>query len=369
MTEAEKAEMARSKAIEKANKDAADIEASKIKLLLLGAGESGKSTIFKQMKILYGVGFTVEDQINMTPVIYNNAIVGMRTIIEACRTLNIAITLESLAAEFMEKVSTEAPVKEYEGNLIKKLWDDAGVQEAFKRRAEYQLFDSADYFFKSMDRIMAPDYKASVADILKSRVRTSGIVEEIYRIDGVEFVMYDVGGQRNERKKWIHCFENVTAVIFVAAISEYDQVLYEDMSQNRMDEAVELFDEICNLKWFKETSMLLFLNKKDLFEKKIKIKDIRMENPHEPGTYMFDDYTFGCCTCGGGFPTENPCTCGVQEEGKNYLKNLFLKVNHRENGAVYDHITCATDTSNVDKVFSACKDIILNNNLKGSGFV
>ena len=43
---------------------------------------------------------------------------------------------------------------------------------------------------------MAADFKASVADILKSRVRTSGIVEEIYRIDGVEFVMYDVGGQR-----------------------------------------------------------------------------------------------------------------------------------------------------------------------------
>ena len=321
------------------------------------------------MKILYGVGFTLEDQINMTPVIYNNTIVGMRTIIEACKSLPIAITNADLADEFMDKVSTEAPVKEYAGNLIKKLWEDAGIQAAFVRRAEYQLFDSADYFFKSIDRIMAPDFKASVADILKSRVRTSGIVEEIYRIDGVEFVMYDVGGQRNERKKWIHCFENVTAVIFVAALSEYDQVLYEDMSQNRMDEAVELFDEICNLKWFKETSMLLFLNKKDLFEKKIKVKDIRMPNPHEPGKFMFDDYKYGKCTCGGGYPSENPCTCGVQEEGKNYLKNLFLKVNHRENGAVYDHITCATDTSNVDKVFSACKDIILNNNLKGSGFV
>ena len=69
---------------------------------------------------------------------------------------------------------------------------------------------------------------------------TSGIVEEKYVIDGVEFVMYDVGGQRNERKKWIHCFDNVTAVIFVAAISEYDQVLYEDNTQNRIIEAVNL---------------------------------------------------------------------------------------------------------------------------------
>jgi hypothetical protein len=40
--------------------------------------------------------------------------------------------------------------------------------------------------------------------------------------------MFDVGGQRSERKKWIHCFENVTAVLFVVAISGYDQCLAED---------------------------------------------------------------------------------------------------------------------------------------------
>jgi hypothetical protein len=90
------------------------------------------------MKILYGFGFTDEDRLNMTPVIYNNTIVGMRTIIEACRTLGITIVQEALASEFMEKVSTEAPVNKYEGNLIKKLWEDAGIQAAFVRRAEYQ---------------------------------------------------------------------------------------------------------------------------------------------------------------------------------------------------------------------------------------
>ena len=361
--------IASSKDIEKKNKQYAETEAAKIKLLLLGAGESGKSTIFKQMKILYGAGFTDEDRTKVTPVIYSNTIIAMRAIIEACKVLNITLTSQAVADEFMDKVSTDTALKEYEGNLIKRLWADPGVQEAYVRRAEYQLFDSADYFFKSIDRIMAADFKPTVDDILKSRVRTSGIVEEVYIIDGVEFVMYDVGGQRNERKKWIHCFEEVTAVIFVAALSEYDQVLYEDMSQNRMYEAVELFDEICNLKWFRKTSMILFLNKKDLFEKKIKVTDIRMPHPHERGRYLFDDYTFGKCTCGKGFPSEKPCTCGVQDEGKSYLRNLFLRVNRREeNSAIYDHVTCATDTSNVDKVFNACKEIIMNNNLAGSGF-
>merc|ERR1719263_2721395 len=122
---------------------------------------------------------------------------------------------------------------------------------------------------------MQPDYQANQQDMLLSRVRTSGIVTERYEIDGSQFEMYDVGGQRNERKKWIHCFDDVTAVIFVAALSEYDQALYEDANTNRMTEAVELFDEICNNRYFENSSMILFLNKRDLFEEKILKVDIK----------------------------------------------------------------------------------------------
>merc|ERR1712146_292944 len=121
------------------------------------------------------------------------------------------------------------------------------------------------------------DYMPDKDDILRSRVRTSGIVEEKYTIEDVEFVMYDVGGQRNERKKWIHCFDGVTAIIFVGAISEYDQVLYEDKNQNRLIEAVELFNEICNSKWFIQTAMILFLNKRDLFEMKYLDKHVPLQ--------------------------------------------------------------------------------------------
>ena len=81
--------------------------------------------------------------------------------------------------------------------------------------------------------------------------------------------MLDVGGQRSERRKWIHCFDKVSAVLFVAALSEYDQVLREDDSQNRMKESLLLFDEICNSPWFRTTAFILFLNKMDLFKEKI----------------------------------------------------------------------------------------------------
>lgn len=83
------------------------------------------------------------------------------------------------------------------------------------------------------------------------------------------FRMVDVGGQRSERKKWVHCFQDVTAILFVVAMNSYDMRLYEDENVNRMHEAIQLFDEICNSKWFRSTALVLFLNKSDLFKEKI----------------------------------------------------------------------------------------------------
>jgi len=56
--------------------------------------------------------------------------------------------------------------------------------------------------------------------------------------------MFDVGGQRDERRKWIQCFNDVTAIIFVTACSSYNLVLREDVSQNRIQESLELFTSI-----------------------------------------------------------------------------------------------------------------------------
>ena len=103
--------------------------------------------------------------------------------------------------------------------------------------------------------------------------------------------MFDVGGQRSERKKWIHCFEGVTSIIFCVALSGYDLVLAEDEEMNRMMESMKLFDSICNNKWFVETSIILFLNKKDLFEQKIKYSPLSICFPEYKGT-VFEIFLF-----------------------------------------------------------------------------
>ena len=88
-------------------------------------------------------------------------------------------------------------------------------------------------------------------------------------LENITFRMVDVGGQRSERRKWIHCFENVTSIMFLAALSEYDQVLVESDNENRMEESKALFRTIITYPWFQNSSVILFLNKKDLLEEKI----------------------------------------------------------------------------------------------------
>jgi guanine nucleotide-binding protein G(i) subunit alpha len=92
-----------------------------------------------------------------------------------------------------------------------------------------------------------------------------------------------VGGQRSERRKWIHCFEDVTCLLFCVACSEYDETLIEDVSVNRLRESLQLFESICNNRYFLNTSIILFLNKMDLFKEKLRIIPFRDYFPEYTG--------------------------------------------------------------------------------------
>ena len=85
-----------------------------------------------------------------------------------------------------------------------------------------------DSFFADIDRLFTKDYIPNDQDVLRSRLRTTGITETIFELGSLTYRMFDVGGQRSERKKWIHCFENVHCLLFLVAISGYDQCLVED---------------------------------------------------------------------------------------------------------------------------------------------
>ena len=104
------------------------------------------------------------------------------------------------------------------------------------------------------------------------RKRTEGIFETKFEMEGEFFHIFDVGGQREERKKWIQCFNDVTAIIFVVESSGYDCVIRENGETNRLLESLELFEKIWKNHWLKNISVILFLNKQDLLELKVRFE-------------------------------------------------------------------------------------------------
>ena len=319
-----------------------------IKLLLLGAGESGKSTLFKQMKLLYGKGFSDDERRDWVPKIQAGTISAMQAVCGAAARFGLDGLIEDKKAfATLTRTSECSLMSPALSESIRVLWREHAILKAWERRSEYQVIESSELYFNKIGAIAETTYMPTDEDILASRVRTCGIVEETYVIENVEFIIIDVGGQRNERKKWIHCFDNVNALIFVAALSEFDQAMFEDETQNRMSDTLQLFDSICNSRWFQKTAMILFLNKRDLFAKKIMSRAIQNVPDWNDYTGEAHDY----------------------DAGVNYFLQKFLEKNRQQNKDVYTHITCATDTKNVKVVFDASKDIILKFNLEASGFM
>ncbi|XP_059620090.1 guanine nucleotide-binding protein G(q) subunit alpha isoform X5 [Phlebotomus argentipes] len=315
-----------------------------LKLLLLGTGESGKSTFIKQMRIIHGSGYSDEDKRGFIKLVYQNIFMAMQSMIRAMDLLKIQYSVphnmdnaELIRSVDFETVTTfEPPYVQ----AIKDLWSDSGIQECYDRRREYQLTDSAKYYLMEIDRVAAPNYLPTEQDILRVRVPTTGIIEYPFDLEEIRFRMVDVGGQRSERRKWIHCFENVTSIIFLVALSEYDQILFESENENRMEESKALFKTIITYPWFQHSSVILFLNKKDLLEEKIMYSHLV-------------DY----------FPEYD----GPQRDAiaaREFILRMFVDLNPDSEKIIYSHFTCATDTENIKLVFCAVKDTIMQSALK-----
>ncbi|XP_072538501.1 guanine nucleotide-binding protein subunit alpha-14 [Salminus brasiliensis] len=315
-----------------------------LKLLLLGTGESGKSTFIKQMRIIHGSGYTEEDRKSFTKLVYQNIVTAMQSMIRAMEMLKIPLTNpdNQTHANLLNELEVDK-VMELDQNYVeavRSLWSDQGIQECYDRRREYQLSDSAKYYLSDLERISVPTYVPTEQDILRVRVPTTGIIEYPFDLENVIFRMVDVGGQRSERRKWIHCFENVTSIIFLVALSEYDQVLAECDNENRMEESKALFKTIITYPWFQQSSVILFLNKTDILKEKISYSHL---------ANYFPEFT------------------GPQNDAKaaqDFILKMYQEQNPDREKTIYSHFTCATDTENIRFVFAAVKDTILRHNLK-----
>ena len=230
-----------------------------------------------------------------------------------------------------------------------------------------------DYFIKKSQLVFSDDFYPTHDDVIRTRIRTTGVIEKRYEINNVYFKFYDVGGQRAERKKWIHSFADVTAIIFVAALNHYDHVLFEDEEKNAMHESILLFDEIVNSKWFKKTEMILFLNKKDLFAQQIRDEiplsicfhtNYGWNGPQWPEENNPNNYISSSDP-----ETDNSVFEKCYQIALDFITNIYLSYNKNTHKRIFVHVTDATDRDQIEKVFWDVQDIVIRSNLKRGGFV
>ncbi|BGP36002.1 guanine nucleotide-binding protein subunit alpha [Rhodotorula toruloides] len=344
-----------SKAIDEELKRARAEEAKTVKCLMLGAGESGKSTLVKQMRLMYAHPYTEREREEYREIVFLNSLQSMQAVLRGFEVVQLLIphTVRP-AAEYLISLASEDAIDPSSHNMVPQvrdaiiaLWAEPTTKQVVALSSRFQLNDSASYFFDAMPRVGARNYVPTDQDILRTRVRSTGIVEEEYQVRGQKLRVFDVGGQRSERKKWIHCFENVNVLVFVAAISEYDQVLFEDQSVNRLQEATMLWESIAGSRWFERSAFVLMLNKIDLFANKI-----IAQNP--PMSAYFDDF-------------DGPD--GDLESATIYMKQKFINLNRRKDRGLYVHLTCATDTEQARVIIAAMMDQVLTRLLSEVGLM
>ncbi|GJQ85225.1 hypothetical protein Trydic_g13065 [Trypoxylus dichotomus] len=337
----------RSQEIDKMIKKDKQVLKRQVKLLLLGAGESGKSTFLKQMRIIHGIKFEEELIKEFQQVIYQNVVKGMKVLVDARDKLNIPwgdtqnSEIGTKLLEFNNNTVLDYRLFSSYASNLSKLWKDSGIRRAFERRREFQLSDSVEYFLNNLDRIARPDYVPTNRDILHCRKATKGITEFVIPINNVPFLFVDVGGQRSQRQKWFQCFDSVTSILFLVSSSEFDQVLLEDRKTNRLEESKNIFDTIINNQIFSSVSIILFLNKYDLLVKKVK-------NPETDIRWYFPQFV------------GNPHAIQDVQE---FILAMFTGVKREPKKFLYEHFTTAVDTENIKVVFNSVKDTILNRNL------
>ncbi|KAG8835769.1 hypothetical protein FRC17_001163 [Serendipita sp. 399] len=260
---------------------------AQVKILLLGSGDSGKSTVLKQMRLIHQVGFSPQEIESYRQLVFNNLVHGMRLVLESMSIFSLDV--EPANSHYVPLIEGAPDLKDgepfplYYRGPLQALWEDKGVQRALLRGNEVALPENLKYFYPQLDRFFDPSYRPSDQDILHCRARTTGINETVFRLKTHELHLLDVGGQKSERRKWIHCFEGVTSILFLASLNGYDMSLSEDRDANQMQDAMAIWDSICHSQWFRTTSIILFLNKLDLFSEKILHSDIKAVFPDFDG--------------------------------------------------------------------------------------
>ncbi|CAL2045519.1 unnamed protein product [Caenorhabditis brenneri] len=318
-------------------------------VLLIGPGESGKSTVMKQIRAMSG-NYTKGELDERKVLILRNLHQFSVMLLDYAKRTCLDITEEEIKGytvmceEMDNSISNKGVIKPQTVEIMKEFWKTKAIMDAYEKRNIFHLTDSAGYFFENLDRIVMPGFEPTNQDIVHIRIPTSGVSQADVVLKNIKLTICDCGGQRSERRKWYHFFDDNNAVLFVAAISEFDQKLIEDENTNRMEEAIRLFWTVFNGKFFNKSAVILFLNKIDIFREKMKSVKIKDSFPRYDGPNTVQD--------------------GVKFFRKQFKDGIHPNFKKR----LYCHETCAI-SDQVQIIINTVIDTVVQENLKDTGMI
>jgi len=211
--------------------------------------------------------------------------------------------------------------------------------------------EGARFFFEHVTKYVDDKYKPDIEDLMRARQKTTGIKQYNLTCNGADFVLLDVGGQESERKKWVSVFEEVTMVIFLVAVNEYDMYLEENGAKNRMVDSLQLWLNLTRCSFLRDKPFVLFLNKSDLLQKKI---------DKNPVSNFFDGYE--------DFVAKQSQKNTAYDNSWLFFKEQFLS-KYEGTKKVTVHLTSALDTKACKKIWMTLVEELRTISLGKSGLV
>ena len=295
------------------------------KFLLLGSRGSGKSTLLKQLKLLFLNGFSKAELMGYKPILHLNTLVAAQSLVRGCHTLGIE--LNSKVAKEIEQMSIgfDTVIDPETASDLDDFWGSEEIQQCFQQRYLLNLPENTHHLMKHVSRFKDITFLPTASDLMWSYFTMPRVDEVEFDYEGRSYSVIDFGNRGNERRKWIHCFGGVDAIIFTVDLSSYNKKPYVDEDITEIDEACVMFDEIINMKLFSSTKVFLLLNKSDVFKEKIAKIDL--------ASFYRD------CKEGLGF-----------EEGCKYMGRKFEQLNRFPEREIKTFVCCAVDTGNMNNV-------------------
>ncbi|KAI8913254.1 guanine nucleotide binding protein, alpha subunit [Gorgonomyces haynaldii] len=318
------------------------------RLLVLGPADSGKSTLLKQLCLIYGTGFTPQERQDLKIVIQHSIIRNLKALVIALQHYQeidpdpkVENAIQIIDTMYMKE---DELLDESVGLYSKILWESPGIKKVFQTAAGVLCDDNLEYLLTNVGNFFSPNYTLTDEDVLICRRKTEQITETIFNIDNQFWHFVDVSGQRDKRQKWAAYFDrDISGIVYVFSCVAYNQTLEEAPDQNRILDALQLYESLLEHPLLKPSSIIILMNKTDLLKDRIAKYQIKDYLPHYTGKNERDAYI-------------------------EFLRGMFTVRAENTQCQPFIFKTKATDTKMMRKIILSVRESVMQNISKSIGF-